>query len=70
MLNEDIEIVDYTALNKVNNSYVEHPKTDITNAGFGSLFNVQSFFVVVYFFTLVLGIINMALGKKESNVRS
>ena len=59
-----IEIVDYTAVEKVNSTYWQHPQTDITNNGFG-IMDVQSFFVLVYWFFMIMGSIILIQGKKD-----
>ena len=59
-----IEIVDYTAVEKVNTNYYQNPQTDITNTGFG-IMDVQSFFVLVYWFFMIMGIVMLYQGKKD-----
>ena len=63
-----LEYVDYSQLNK--NSTLEwHPTTDLGGVGVG-LFTVESFMVLVYWFLLILGSVNIILGKKDSNKRN
>jgi len=61
----DIEIVEYgnyVLLNGTSNVYVFNT-IDVTNNSFGAV-NVQSFFVLVYIFMLMLSSVNLMLGKQ------
>lgn len=62
----NVEVVDYTTVNKINSSLYEYEKTDVTNNGVG-IFDVQSFLVLIYFFFLMLAFTNIVMGGKDGN---
>lgn len=60
----NIDLVDYNTVIQVNSTTAANPVTDITNVGVG-IFTVQSFFVLVFFMTLVLACVNIFIGDKN-----
>lgn len=61
----NIEYVDTAVLNKINSTSYSFNTIDLTSTGLG-LFNVQSFFVLIYWWFMILGVLNIALGRKDS----
>lgn len=59
-----IELVDYNTVIQINSSAAANPVTELSDVGIG-IFTVQSFFVLVYFMTLVLACVNIFLGDKK-----
>lgn len=58
-----IEIVDYNTIERVGNTY-SHPSTDITSDGLGIL-TVQAFWVLVYWFFMIVSVVNIVIGDKN-----
>lgn len=61
----DIEYINYSVVEKVNSSVYQYETINLNNIGVG-IFTGQSFILLIYWFTLILGSINLILGKKES----